>query len=234
MPRFATRRFDNLHMGGRVLFSKESDRGCFRFFDLSDEQDQRERIKDLQTAQSEWVPDAVISDTHFFHDRIIALCGRKNPATDLVFSGISEMNDLIRERWNEGVGVYDEVLHTGDLAFFYRDGATRRFIESLNGKITLVAGNHDKWKDTLKKIAECRNVKAIHGRISCRGVLFTHKPVQGIESPNCHGHMHDSPDLGPFHFNASVERHGYRPIPSCRIFKWGESISKQKEQNHDG
>lgn len=188
----------------------------------------------MHHVQTEWVPDKVVSDTHFFHSKIINLVGRINPESGLAFSCVSEMNELIKERWNDTVGEDDDVLHLGDLAFFYQGGVTRRFIESLNGRITLVSGNHDKWKDTLKKIAECRNVKAIHGRLTCRGIVFTHKPSDKRDAPNCHGHLHDLPDVDSMHFNACVERHGYRPVPSDDIFKWARNAINATESTTKG
>lgn len=64
------------------------------------------------------------------------------------------MNDTLIERWNSKVGSNDMVFHLGDFCFG-RDANTKDvldIIHSLNGKIYLIPGNHD-------KIAlECANI----------------------------------------------------------------------------
>jgi calcineurin-like phosphoesterase family protein len=85
----------------------------------------------------------VISDTHFFHDNIVGLCGRPE-----------NHNDLMIERWNETVGTDDLVLHLGDLTW-KRGAAMSRFrrevAPKLNGVKLLVLGNHDVQRNRGKR-----------------------------------------------------------------------------------
>ena len=52
-----------------------------------------------------------ISDTHFYHQRIIDYCHR--PYLD-----VDEMNNDIIKKWNSVIKKNDIVWHLGDFAFF--------------------------------------------------------------------------------------------------------------------
>ena len=81
------------------------------------------------------------SDTHFWHENIIKFCNRP-------FSSIEEMNDTIINNWNSVVKENDIVFHLGDFCFCGSD-KFKELIETLNGRIYLILGNHD-WK-TIKQ-----------------------------------------------------------------------------------
>ncbi len=71
-----------------------------------------------------------ISDTHFGHQNIIRWCRPE-------FRNLKDMHHRIISNWNYVVGHYDRVFCLGDFGDF-------RLFRKLNGKITLVKGNHDK------------------------------------------------------------------------------------------
>jgi calcineurin-like phosphoesterase family protein len=75
------------------------------------------------------------ADTHFGHRNIIRYCQRP-------FATVEEMNETIIDNWNGVVGKDDVVFHLGD---FSVGGAAEwtSLIDSLNGRIFLVLGNHD-------------------------------------------------------------------------------------------
>jgi calcineurin-like phosphoesterase family protein len=75
------------------------------------------------------------ADTHFGHRNIIRYCQRP-------FATVEEMNETIIDNWNGVVGKDDVVFHLGD---FSVGGAAEwtSLLESLNGRIFLVLGNHD-------------------------------------------------------------------------------------------
>lgn len=76
------------------------------------------------------------SDHHFGHKKINEYSARP-------FESIDEMDEELIKRWNEKVGVDDEVYHLGDVGLM-SSGKLRKILEQLNGKIYLIKGNHEK------------------------------------------------------------------------------------------
>lgn len=72
------------------------------------------------------------SDTHFGHARIIELAPRP-------FSSVDEMDEIMIENWNKLVKPQDFIYHLGDFAF----ADHTPYLDRLNGKKTLILGNHD-------------------------------------------------------------------------------------------
>lgn len=54
------------------------------------------------------------------------------------------MDRVMIERWNERVGPDDLVYHLGDFALTKDHAKVGQIIDSLNGKIHLIAGNHER------------------------------------------------------------------------------------------
>jgi len=83
------------------------------------------------------------SDSHFNHAKMIlpTYCDRP-------FKDAEDMNSELIRRWNKKVPKDGIVFHLGDFAWGSTTGA-QKLLESLNGTIHLVIGNHD--KTVLKK-----------------------------------------------------------------------------------
>lgn len=79
------------------------------------------------------------SDTHYGHEKIIAYCNRP-------YSSAAEMNFDFARRWNEIVAPEDLVYHLGDFAMGDPD-SWPKYRATLNGRIILVRGNHDRKID---------------------------------------------------------------------------------------
>jgi calcineurin-like phosphoesterase family protein len=75
------------------------------------------------------------SDHHFGHKNIIEFSKRP-------FANVDEMNAEMIKRWNDKVGKDDLVYHLGDFALMPA-AKLRQLREQLNGKICLIAGNHE-------------------------------------------------------------------------------------------
>lgn len=112
-----------------------------------------------------------ISDLHFFHRRIKEMDQRD-------FETLFEMHEYILERWNQKVRKNDEVFILGDLSF--GDGLeTYDILSKLNGKLTLIEGNHDhRFLDDKNFVDNFENVvdydeKRDDGRI----VIMSHYPM---------------------------------------------------------
>jgi len=82
------------------------------------------------------------SDHHFGHTNILKYEDtlRRN-AHGGRFKSVDEMDTYLVDQWNATVGKDDEVFHLGDLSYKYP--SIEAILPFLNGKITLVAGNHD-------------------------------------------------------------------------------------------
>jgi len=76
------------------------------------------------------------ADTHFGHSNVIKY--DKRP-----FADVAEMNQTLVKNWNRVVAPSDAVYHLGDVSIL-RPEKTREILNSLNGKIFLIRGNHDK------------------------------------------------------------------------------------------
>ncbi len=74
------------------------------------------------------------SDTHFGHTNVINYCNRP-------FKTKEEMNAALVKQWNKQVAKHDKVYHIGD--FSLSPKVALEIFPRLNGKITLISGNHD-------------------------------------------------------------------------------------------
>lgn len=75
------------------------------------------------------------SDNHFGHKKIIEY-------SDRPFDSVEQMDETMIKRWNEKVGLEDEVYHLGDVGLCSQ-GKLRKILNRLNGKIYLIKGNHE-------------------------------------------------------------------------------------------
>jgi calcineurin-like phosphoesterase family protein len=76
------------------------------------------------------------SDTHFNHAKCIEYDNRP-------FRDVEDMNSSIIRNWNNVISPMDEVYHLGDVAFGRGDECLE-ILNSLNGTIYLLKGNHEK------------------------------------------------------------------------------------------
>jgi len=164
------------------------------------------------TANNELVitPDIwIISDTHFFHENIGRYCNRPE-----------NWQDLIINNWNELIAPDEQVLHLGDFAL----GKKMNFellTGSLNGKLFLIRGNHDRLSKTYCEAHAVTLLnEPLHVDYNDRvKLVFSHRPIVPLPDDliNLHGHIHNVPpppegsNLGPRHLNMSVEVREYRP-----------------------
>jgi calcineurin-like phosphoesterase family protein len=150
----------------------------------------------------------LISDTHFYHDRIILYCNRPQNHTQLII-----------ENWATAVKEDDITIHLGDV-IFKQSSQIKNILDSIAGRKILVRGNHDN---------ESLPWYMSHGfDFACdqfvyNNIIFTHAPISvlpvGIET-NIHGHLHNAPfikekwDLKsrPFNKLFAIELEDYKPV----------------------
>lgn len=162
-----------------------------------------------------------ISDTHFQNDNIIKYCNRP-------FVNSDAQTERLVHYWNERVQPEDTVIHCGDF-ILGNPASALEILQSLNGHIILVRGNHDtKAKLSLySQYPEKITVKDIHYE-SFGGLwfIFCHFPMvhedfaemvvrDNSEVVYVHGHVHDKT---PFYtdryhsFNVSVDVTQFAPV----------------------
>ena len=78
------------------------------------------------------------ADTHFWHTNIIYYCDRP-------FISVGHMNHDLVENWNSVVKPGDIVYHIGDVLLPRRRSKDeiKKLLNSLNGDIVVILGNHD-------------------------------------------------------------------------------------------
>jgi calcineurin-like phosphoesterase family protein len=174
---------------------------------------------------------------HFFHKNVIHYCNR--PWT------FEEQTEEIVTRWNSRVGPDDEVFSLGDLFFgksVSRVNEIINIINRLNGKITLVTGNHCHWRAMARIANECTNVVAVcdytKKHINGQTIVMSHYPMAVWDHAHygswmLHGHCHGSyqPDLGLI-LDVGIDNH-----PDYQIWSFDEVaayMSKRTRFTPDG
>lgn len=132
----------------------------------------------------------VTSDLHFNHANIIKYCNRP-------FSSSEEMDKTLIHNWNSKIRKNDPVYILGDLIFFksYNIQYAKDIISSLNGRLHLVKGNHDRSIEELKEFFIW--IKDYHEMTLLDGtkVIMSHFPFlvwnkSHYGSWMLHGHCH--------------------------------------------
>lgn len=151
------------------------------------------------------------ADTHFGHEAIIGYCKRP-------FNSVEEMDQALVASWNTTVAPGDLVWHLGDFCFRASQGP-EHYRKQLNGRIHLIAGNHD--TQTVKHFAhlflsvdDIREVES-----GSEHLLLCHYPMRewpGAWRGAWHlfGHVHGRLDAEPhgLSLDVGVDSHGYRPV----------------------
>jgi len=168
------------------------------------------------------------ADHHFGHANIIKYTGR--PYENAWF-----MDRDLKRRWNGIISRNDNVYHLGDLCF-PRGRDMQNFVESLNGRIVLIKGNHDK-KKTLDAVDEWHaNLPLKIGGYNC---VLNHRPVYPKGTPDPYGdhdksidpdewdfilcgHVHEKWLWNGKSFNVGVDVHRFWPLCEDEVINFLE------------
>lgn len=150
-----------------------------------------------------------IGDTHFDHRNIISYCNRP-------FLTVADMNKALVDNWNKVVRNEDKVIMNGDFALCGKE----RIIEiglKLNGRKTLILGNHD--GASLKTYYDAGfEMVSKYPILVDEFFIVSHMPQYVQENGvyvNVFAHVHDNPafkDVSARSFCTSAERINYTPI----------------------
>lgn len=133
-----------------------------------------------------------ISDLHLGHVNCLAFDNRE-------FPNIEAHDSTIIERWNDAVGIDDDVWILGDISW-YNATKTIEIFRRLNGTKNLCIGNHDKRllknRDVQELFAEITNYKEIQ-LTNETGVVLCHYPIPCYNHHyygwiHLYGHVHTS------------------------------------------
>lgn len=133
-----------------------------------------------------------ISDLHFGHINCLAYDNRP-------FKNIEEHDNELIRRWNEAVGIDDEVWILGDISW-YNAEKTIEIYNQLNGIKHLCVGNHDKKllknKDIRDLFVEIVDYKEIPLNDKV-GIVLCHYPIPCYNKHyygwyHLYGHVHNS------------------------------------------
>ena len=132
-----------------------------------------------------------ISDTHWFHKRILDFCSDTRDA-----ESIADMNEKMIDRWNAKISLHDEIYHLGDFSFGTRE-ETESVLKRLKGRIHLIKGNHDKSLETRSNLLayfnSVQDYKRLH--IGDHRIVMMHFPIESWDKMkhgtiHLHGHLH--------------------------------------------
>lgn len=162
------------------------------------------------------------SDLHFNHNREFIWKARG-------FTSVEEMNEAIVEKINAVVGPDDDLYLLGDSGLGGPDSLkkNKELIESLNGKIHIVRGNHD-TDARITMYKSCKNVveiadvirfkyNKIHFYLSHYPTITSNLEKESIYQAeiNLYGHTHQLTNFYydlPFCYHVGVDSHNCYPV----------------------
>ena len=180
------------------------------------------------------------SDLHFNHDREFVWKVRG-------FNSVQEMNETIVKNWNSVVRSNDDVYVLGDLCLGGGGpealAENKALIESLNGRLHIIRGNHD-TEPRVRMYATCANVvdiikwadmihyKGYHFYLSHFPTLTGNLEKESLRQCTCNlfGHTHQTTNFHldmPFLYHVGVDSHNCYPMNLDDIIE--EMKAKVKE-----
>lgn len=163
------------------------------------------------------------ADQHFFHHNVIKHDNRP-------YVTIQEMNYDLIGQWNSVVSEKDEVYHLGDLFWSCKPEWAENILDQLNGKISLIAGNHDKkWlKGNKFKLVKSRLVFIEHyyelraKNYTPHPIVLCHYPLRSWNrkpygSWHLHGHCHGNMQPLQNSLDVGCTTNDYKPYSIVEI-----------------
>ncbi len=148
----------------------------------------------------------LISDTHFYHAKMVEYCGRPINHTELIIK-----NWILAPAWD------DLTIHLGDV-IFGNSSKMKGILAQVPGKKVLIKGNHD--RESLHWYMENGFDFACNAFIY-KSVFFTHTPAKVLPEGttiNVHGHFHNAPTkyhdftTSPINKLLAIEYTDYKPV----------------------
>lgn len=160
------------------------------------------------------------ADTHFDHEAIIEACNRP-------FKDIDHMNEEIIRRWNSVVTKHDLVYVIGDFKLSGRH-SQKDLIETLNGEIVFIRGNHDRNNGTRTIVDK------IVGSYFGKKIIMVHDPKEANDiryDLALVGHIHEKWKFEKKKVNVGVDVWDFYPIHMQQILKAQKKWRIEKDGN---
>ncbi len=135
------------------------------------------------------------SDYHLFHSNILKKDNRP-------FNDVNEMNKHLINNWNKKVPKNGIIFYLGDLSARVGKAKLKSIVDSLNGKIYFILGNHDDPKtieqlNRFELIVDYLLLKVIDKDASSQEIVLSHYPIlswdkKHIGAWHLHGHSHQN------------------------------------------
>lgn len=155
-----------------------------------------------------------IADLHLNHEFMCDIQPEIGTSYRPEFKTVEEMNETIINNINRVVGPKDKLYLLGDVAF--KPSQSEELIKSIQGRKTLVMGNHDQIRDKTKYYTKIYHEICVWKKFREHGFICTHIPlrVDGIRDCflNLHGHIHRAQLPEPCYMNISAENVNYTPV----------------------
>ncbi len=128
------------------------------------------------------------------------------------------MNHTIISKWNLAASSNTRVYCLGDICFARKDKDFRELIQQLNGKITLVLGNHDNYKMVM------RNKDLFHEVVPVKEIKYQKQTIvlnhyaqrtwnkSHYGSIHLYGHTHGTLDPWGWSFDVGVDCWDFAPV----------------------
>lgn len=142
-----------------------------------------------------------ISDLHFYHESLLTKMDKRG------FASCDEMHEYMINKWNKKVREKDEVIILGDVSM-ERGKPTGDILGRLNGRLSLIEGNHDNYLqdrrfdatifEWIKPYAELHdNKKKVilsHYPVFCYNGQYRRDKEGNPKTYMLYGHVHDTQD----------------------------------------
>jgi calcineurin-like phosphoesterase family protein len=188
----------------------------------------RENDRAMESSKTGAMATFFTSDHHFGHANIIRYCGRP-------YGSVGEMNFDLTRRWNEVVAPGDHVWYLGDFAMGDRT-AWPAYVAGLNGRITLVRGNHDADPRTMRAAGFAEVSENLVVEVDGKKLWLNHFPPAATDGADYKGrrgyvrpqapaaydvalcgHVHEKWTVENATVNVGVDRWDFRPISLSQI-----------------
>jgi len=127
------------------------------------------------------------------------------------------------ENWNKVVAKDDFVYHLGDFCFGRGTSSqdALRYFEQLNGKIIMIAGNHDRHAQRIKEYFYKWYEGIYEAKIRGEKIVLCHYPMLSWNAafhgrPHLFGHCHSGPNKKITHqlnsYDVGVDNNNFTPI----------------------